>query len=461
MVSTPSVADPSLKLPYFCCPLSRNMSVEKEIEDLKEAIEHSPKNVHLRKVLLRKLLLYPEYREEAITEAERILEIAPADIETKEALMHLFLQKGKISAVIVLGEELYDANLLSAKGKVILAKAFYQEKDLDRAQTFYREAIRLDKDLSDEELDRAFRLAAAEEEFEELDNLFLTKPDVNFSDVGGLEDVKREIDLKIIKPLEHAELYASYGKKVGGGILLYGPPGCGKTFLARATAGEINAAFINVTLNDILDMWIGNSEKNLNAIFEEARDNAPCVLFVDEIDALGAKRSDLRQSAGKNVINQFLAELDGIESNNEGVLIIGATNVPWHLDPAFRRPGRFDRIIFVPPPDEENRKEIFQIKLAKKPCGVIDFDKLARASKSFSGADIEAVIDIAIERILENAITTGKPKPIETSDLLAAIKKHPASTLDWFTTAKNYATFANQSGLYDDILTYLKKNKLV
>ena len=199
----------------------------------------------------------------------------------------------------------------------------------------------------------------------------------------------------------------------------------------------------------------------MNAIFEEARDNTPCVLFFDEIDALGAKRSDMRQSAGKNVINQFLAELDGVEANNDGVLIVGATNVPWHLDPAFRRPGRFDRIIFVPPPDLQNRSDILKIKLAEKPVGHIDYKKVASATKSFSGADLEAVIDIAIESILEDAISTGAPQPIQTKDLLDAVAQHHASTLDWFTTAKNYATFANQSGIYDDIVNYLKKHKII
>ena len=137
---------------------------------------------------------------------------------------------------------------------------------------------------------------------------------------------------------------------------MYGPPGCGKTMIARATAGEVNARFINVSLNDILDMWMGNSEKNLHAIFEEARNNAPCVLFFDEIDALGASRSDMKQSSGRHLINQFLQELDGIGNNNDGVLVLGATNTPWNVDPAFRRPGRFDRIIFVPPPDQEARE---------------------------------------------------------------------------------------------------------
>ena len=193
--------------------------------------------------------------------------------------------------------------------------------------------------------------------------LFLKKPTINFNDVGGMENVKKEISLKIIKPLEHADLYKAYGKKIGGGILLYGPPGCGKTHLAKATAGEINAKFINVGINEILDMWIGSSERNLHEIFETARKNKPCVIFIDEIDALGANRNDVNKTAGRTVINQFLAELDGIDSNNDGILVLGATNAPWYLDPAFRRPGRFDRIIFVSPPDQEAKASIYNILL--------------------------------------------------------------------------------------------------
>ena len=435
--------------------------MEKEISDLREAIKHSPDNLYLRKVLLRKLLTLPKYHAEAMQEAEHILRLDKKDYETKEILMTLFFSSNKISAAIVLGDELHHHQQLSPSGILLLAKAYFLEKNQEQARNLYAQAIELDAGLSDDELDQAFRSRVQQEGLEDAsDAFFLSKPDVTFADVGGLDAVKREIDLKIIKPLAHADLYASYGKKIGGGILLYGPPGCGKTFLARATAGEINAGFINVTLNDILDMWIGNSEKNLNAIFKEARRNTPCVLFVDEIDALGAKRSDMRQSAGKNVINQFLAELDGVEANNEGVLIIGATNVPWHLDPAFRRPGRFDRIIFVPPPDLENRIEILKIKLSKKPTGKIDYLKVAKATQSYSGADLEALIDIAVETILEEAIKTGAPRNIETADLMSAQNRHHASTIDWFTTAKNYATFANQSGLYDDIVAYLKVNKL-
>ncbi len=159
-----------------------------------------------------------------------------------------------------------------------------------------------------------------------------------FADVGGMEALKEEIRLKIIYPLAHADLYAAYGKAAGGGILMYGPPGCGKTHLARATAGEIKAGFLSVGINDVLDMWIGNSERNLHELFEQARQNKPCVLFFDEVDALGARRSDMRTSGGRHLINQFLSEMDGIQSANDGVLVLAATNAPWHLDPGVSPP---------------------------------------------------------------------------------------------------------------------------
>jgi SpoVK/Ycf46/Vps4 family AAA+-type ATPase len=304
--------------------------------------------------------------------------------------------------------------------------------------------------------------AEDEDEFERsqmISNHFLQSSDINFNDVGGMEEIKKEIDLKIIKPLVHEELYKSYGKKIGGGILLYGPPGCGKTFIAKATAGQIQSKFFTVGLNDILDMWIGNSEKNLHSIFEIARQNKPCVLFFDEIDALGASRSDMRQSSSRHLINQFLLELDGMNSDNEGILVIGATNTPWNLDTAFRRPGRFDRIIFIPPPDESAKQTILEIKLQGKPIENIDYKALSKKLDNYSGADIEAIIDLAIEAKLEQSFTDGIPKALTTKDLVNAIDKHKPSTQEWFTTAKNYALYANDTGLYNDILKYLKIKK--
>jgi SpoVK/Ycf46/Vps4 family AAA+-type ATPase len=164
----------------------------------------------------------------------------------------------------------------------------------------------------------------------------------------------------------------------------------------------------------------------------------------------------MRQSAGRHVINQFLSELDGIASSNEGVLVLAATNAPWHLDPALRRPGRFDRVLFVPPPDFEARKAILQILLAGKPVERIDFERLSREVDEFSGADLKGVVDQAVERKLAEAIRRGVPQPISAKDLSAVIKETHPTTREWFATARNYALFANQGGLYDDIAVYLE-----
>ena len=206
-------------------------------------------------------------------------------------------------------------------------------------------------------------------------------------------------------------------------------------------------------------MWIGNSEKNLHEIFLAARANKPCILFFDEVDAVGASRTDMKQSGGRHLINQFLSEMDGMDSDNEGILILAATNAPWHVDAAFRRPGRFDRIIFVEPPDDKSRSEILRILLNGKPCEDINYMSVAKAAPEFSGADLKALIDIAIEDKLEESLATGIVKAITTKDLLNAVKRHKATTREWFNTARNYALYANDSGLYDDILQYLKLKK--
>ena len=241
--------------------------------------------------------------------------------------------------------------------------------------------------------------------------------------------------------------------------LLYGPPGCGKTHLARATAGEVKATFTSVGLHDVLDMWTGNSEKNLHEVFDQARRQAPTVLFIDEVDALGASRTDMKHHGLRTTINQFLAELDGAESDNDGLLILGATNAPWHLDSAFRRPGRFDQIIFVPPPDEPARAAILRVMLKDKPAMDINYERLAGKTAGFSGADLKATVEKAIETKLTEAMKKGGILPLATKDLEAAAKKIKPSTREWFSTAKNHALYANQSGIYDDILEYLKLRK--
>lgn len=432
------------------------------IDSLREAIKHSPDNIPLR-LLLADNLLALNRLEEAETEFSTLLK-QTNDINVKTGLANVFFKKGSYSACNVILEEIIDNGISDPGIFTLYAKALLKENAIIKAIEAYKKALSIDPNFFDEELDNQLRLKGNStietiEDEEETDSRFLQKPNINFNDVGGMDSVKKEIELKIIKPLLHPELYKAYGKKIGGGILLYGPPGCGKTFIAKATAGQVNAKFISISLNDILDMWIGNSEKNLHEIFELARLNAPCVLFIDEIDALGASRSDMKQSSGRHLINQFLQELDGIDSTNEGVLIIGATNTPWNLDPAFRRPGRFDRIIFVPPPDANTRASILGLKLRNKPTETIDLSAIANKTTNYSGADIDAIIDIAVEEKLESSFSVGIPQPLATKDLLNAMKKHKPSTQEWFSTAKNFALFANDSGLYDEILTYMKIKK--
>lgn len=437
------------------------MDYNSTILALQEALKISPDNVPLR-LHLGETFQLANRLEEAEIEFLKVLKLETSP-KAKLGLGQVYYSQEDYSKAIVVLEELSESNA-SFDLYLLLTKAFLKEEATAKAIQSYQNALRINPEFQDVELDAKLRLSNTTiDEFEsdedEMESRFIQRPDIKFEDVGGMDNVKKEIDLKIIQPLKHPDIYKAYGKKVGGGILIYGPPGCGKTYLARATAGEVNASFISVSLDEILDMFIGNSEKNLHEIFELARQNTPCVLFFDEIDALGASRNDMKQSGGRHLINQFLQELDGMESENDGILVLGATNTPWNLDSAFRRPGRFDRIIFIPPPDEEARENIFKLKLKDKPKDGIDYSALAKKTSDYSGADIEAVIDIAIEIKLEQALKDGIPKPLENKDLVKAIKKHKASTKEWFSSAKNFALYANESGLYDDILHYLKIKK--
>jgi len=286
------------------------------------------------------------------------------------------------------------------------------------------------------------------------------RPDVLLADVGGMEHVKRRLRTAFLGPLENPALRRMYGMSLRGGLLLYGPPGCGKTFIARATAGELGARFIGVGLHEILDMWLGQSERNLHELFESARKAAPCVLFFDEVDALGRRRSQLTHSAGREVVVQFLSELDSFGTENEGVFVLAATNHPWDVDPALRRPGRFDRMILVLPPDEPARAAILRFHLRERPVGTLDLDTLAAATDMFSGADLAHLCESAAESALEDSIASGTARPIEMADFDRALREIRPSTVAWLHTARNFAEFAAEGDAYDDLLAYLRERRL-
>jgi transitional endoplasmic reticulum ATPase len=447
------------------------------LDSLREALRHSPDNVPLRQSLAD-MLLGMGRAVDAEKEYRDGLQLAPERMGLKFGLARAFFAQGKNSHALALVESVTKSAGAPARAFVLHARLLAGIGEVEQAVIQYRRGVELDASVADAEFGARLGVGAREEDSEVVEGrvraawgegdpeededdeedpeVEVERPKIGFADVGGMDKVKEEIRLKIIHPLAHPELYKAYGKAVGGGILMYGPPGCGKTHLARATAGEIQAGFVSVGINDVLDMWIGNSERNLHELFEGARQNRPCVLFFDEVDALGASRSDLRHHAGRQLINQFLAEMDGVKSSNEGVLILAATNAPWHLDAAFRRPGRFDRILFVPPPDATARAAILRLQLAGKPSEDVDHDQLARKTDGFSGADLKAVVDVAIEGKLREAVKTGVPKPLTQKDLLGAVAQCKPTTREWFATARNYALYSNQGGIYDDILEHLK-----
>lgn len=282
---------------------------------------------------------------------------------------------------------------------------------------------------------------------------------IGFDDIAGMQSLKKLLKLQIIEPFRNPGLFQRFKKKAGGGVLLYGPPGCGKTLIARAIATECSAEFQSVGISDVLNMWIGESERNLAAVFEQARSRRPSVLFFDELDALAYSRSKSSSSAARTVVNEFLAQLDGFSADNEGVLVLAATNMPWDVDPAMRRPGRFARQVFVPPPDAEARLAIFELKMQDVPAEEIDLDTIAKKTEFFSGADIDGLIDLAKNVVLSDILDTGNERPLTSADLVSALEDTTPSTLEWLSTARNLVRFSGADNSYRDVEKYLKKIK--
>lgn len=428
--------------------------------------------------------------EEAIAEFRLVIRARPDDVEAMLGLARAYARTERSGPALVVLDDLLTRVSDAAAAWDLKARLQAEAGDAGAAANAYRRAIDLDARYVDVEFASRIGMASSADDVAASEQprdarsardhahtpatepqrvragpsdeggggpiVDAERPKIDFADVGGMDAIKEDIRLKIIAPTEHAELYAAYGKTAGGGILLYGPPGCGKTHLARATAGEMSRGFISVGISDVLDMWLGQSERNLRDIFDGARAHQPCVLFFDEVDALAASRTDLRHSAGRNVVNQFLSELDGIDASNEGVLVLAATNAPWHLDGAFRRPGRFDRVIFVPPPDRIARAAILRIVLRGKPAADLDVEQVADRLEMFSGADLAGLVDIAVESKLREAMQSGIPTPLRTRDLLEASRSITPSTKEWFATARNHVLYANQSGLYDAVRPWLK-----
>ena len=281
------------------------------------------------------------------------------------------------------------------------------------------------------------------------------------ADVGGMQSVKDRLTMAFLAPLRNPEIRKLYGKSLNGGLLLYGPPGCGKTYIARALAGELGAAFMNVRISDIMARYFGESEANLHELFETARANAPVVLFLDEIDALGMRRSNVSYSGMRPLTNQLLMELDGIGSDNEGVFVLAATNTPWDVDPALRRPGRFDRSVAVLPPDGPARQAVLYHHLKSRPVEGIDLGYLVQCTNGFTGADLAHLVDSAVEYAMMDSLRTGNVRMVTMQDFLRALEQIRPSAGPWFVTARNIVEYGNREGEYDDLAEYMKTNNLM
>ncbi|MDQ1206021.1 26S protease regulatory subunit [Microbacterium sp. SORGH_AS_0862] len=280
---------------------------------------------------------------------------------------------------------------------------------------------------------------------------------VTLADVGGMREVKERLESAFLAPLRNPELRALYGKSLRGGLLMYGPPGCGKTFLARAVAGELGAAFVSVGLSDILGQYMGDSERNVRELFQLARRQAPTVLFIDEIDAIGQRRSLARQNGMRGVVVSLLEELDGLGSDNEGVFVLAATNQPWDVDPALRRPGRLDRTLLVLPPDAEARHAILRHHLAGRPVEGVDLAALAVGTEGFSGADLAYVCELASENALLESSRSGVPRLIGMSDLRQSVAQIMPSTAPWLESARNVVRFGEDDGTFAQLRDYLRQ----
>ncbi len=439
------------------------------LASLKAALAASPDNAHLRGLVLKAHLDRNELKEARTVLGDHAPDALPEPDRLHAA--RALLQSGEPERALT-----FASTSPSAEAALLRARAFASLGRKDEARTSYQRAVSLNPTLEDKDLlaqltatvrdvqpasphgPRLRVIANDDTSANEVDRVVAPpQPPLTFQDVGGLEDIKQQIRKRIILPFQKPSLFERFRKKAGGGILLYGPPGCGKTLLARATAGECGATFFNIAISDILDMYIGESERKLHALFEKARQTTPAVLFFDELEALAAKRQYSREGTSAKLVSQFLAEMDGFAQNNAGVLILGATNVPWAIDPAFRRPGRFDRVLFVPPPDAPAREEILMLLLKDRPQeSSLELDFVVKHTSTFSGADLANVVETASDAAIERSLSQGAEAPITSADLKAALKEVKPTALEWLTTARNYARYANDAGQYDEVLAFLQ-----
>lgn len=361
---------------------------------------------------------------------------------------NLYMQKGKEAKnkgnvtlakrnFLLASETMMQMAKLS-QGKLKEVRMDRARRLVDIAESLSKKPTKVDKTETSEEDDDVKKWQAAQ------------IPNIKFDDVAGLDEVKRAITIKMINPVKYPDKYKMYGKKTGGGVLLYGPPGTGKTMIAKAIANEVGAKFYAVKGSDIVSKWVGDSEKNINSLFEEANKQDRAIIFIDEMDSLIGKRGV--DTHNDKRVNEFLQQIDGFAGRNQNLLLLGATNRPWDIDSAAMRSGRFSQKIYLPLPDEAARKFMIEKNMKNVPVEKgFDVDKIVKQTEFFSGADIEELCERAKEEPLLKAIETDSIVLVSNTDFEKVLEKMPPSV-----TEKELKLFEDYN---QEINSYIKKSK--
>lgn len=364
---------------------------------------------------------------------------------------NLYMKKGK--------EAKEKGNITLAKRNFLLASETMMQ--MAKQSTGKLKEVRMDRarrlvEISDNLNKKPAKINKKDEKTEDEEDEDVKKwqaaevPKIKFSDVAGLEDVKKAITIRMINPIKYPDKYKMYGKKTGGGVLLYGPPGTGKTMIAKAIANEVGAKFYAVKGSDIVSKWVGDSEKNINSLFQEANKQDRAIIFIDEMDSLIGRRG--LDTHNDKRVNEFLQQIDGFAGRNPNLLLLGATNRPWDIDSAAMRSGRFSQKIYLPLPDAPARKFMIEKNMKGVPVAKdFDVDKIVAQTEMYSGADIEELCDRAKDEPLLKAIATDSIILVTNKDFDDVLEKMPPSV-----TPKELKQFEEYN---NEINGYIKNKK--